>query len=74
MEKELEFLLYSTPQENVKIDVAIKDETIWLTQKAMAIDSSSICSLSEAEMSLPQQPLQSIHAFNTIIINRRAIV
>jgi len=36
MEKELKFLLYSTPQENVKIDVVIKDETIWLTQKAMA--------------------------------------
>jgi hypothetical protein len=37
MEKELKFLLYSTPQENVKIDVVIKDETVWLTQKAMAI-------------------------------------
>jgi hypothetical protein len=37
MEKELKFLLYSTPQENVKIDVVIKDETIWLTQKAMAM-------------------------------------
>jgi len=36
MEKEFKFLLYSTPQENVKIDVAVKDETIWLTQKAMA--------------------------------------
>jgi len=36
MEKELKFLLYSTPQENVKIDVVVKDETIWLTQKAMA--------------------------------------
>ncbi|GBU25692.1 hypothetical protein R83H12_02347 [Fibrobacteria bacterium R8-3-H12] len=37
MEKELKFLLYNTPQENVKIDVAVKDETIWLTQKAMAM-------------------------------------
>jgi hypothetical protein len=37
MEKELKFLLYSTPQENVKVDVVIKDETIWLTQKAMAM-------------------------------------
>jgi hypothetical protein len=36
MENELKFLLYSTPQEDVKIDVAVKDETIWLTQKAMA--------------------------------------
>ncbi|MDR2692732.1 MAG: hypothetical protein LBB74_00760 [Chitinispirillales bacterium] len=36
MEKELKFLLYATPQENVTIDVALKDETVWLTQKAMA--------------------------------------
>ena len=36
MEKELQFLIYSTPQENVKVDVVVKDETIWLTQKAMS--------------------------------------
>lgn len=28
--------MYSTPQEEVKINVVVKDETIWLTQKAMA--------------------------------------
>lgn len=36
MNKELQFLLYNTPNENIKIDVVVKDETIWLTQKAMA--------------------------------------
>jgi len=36
MTNELKFLIYSTPQENVKINVVVKDETIWLTQKAMA--------------------------------------
>ena len=36
MNKELQFLIYSTPKERVKIDVVIKDETIWLTQRAMA--------------------------------------
>lgn len=36
MNREFKFLIYSTPQENVKIDVVVKDETIWLTQKAMA--------------------------------------
>jgi hypothetical protein len=36
MNKELQFLLYSTPHLNEKIRVVIKDETIWLTQKAMA--------------------------------------
>ena len=37
MEKELSFLIYNTPKENVKVDVVVKDETIWLTQKAMSI-------------------------------------
>ncbi|MDR2146508.1 MAG: cell filamentation protein Fic, partial [Tannerella sp.] len=36
MNRELQFLIYNTPTENVKIDVVVKDETIWLTQKAMA--------------------------------------
>jgi len=37
MKSELQFLMYNTPQENVKVDVVVKDETIWLTQKAMAM-------------------------------------
>jgi hypothetical protein len=36
MPPEINFLIYNTPQENIKIDVVVKDETIWLTQKAMA--------------------------------------
>ncbi|MDR2823708.1 MAG: virulence RhuM family protein, partial [Prevotellaceae bacterium] len=36
MNKQLQFLIYNTPQENVKVDVVVKDETLWLTQKAMA--------------------------------------
>lgn len=36
MNKEIQFILYSTPQENVKIEAVVKDETLWLTQKAMS--------------------------------------
>ncbi len=36
MDKELEFLIYKTPEEDVAVSAVIKDETIWLTQKAMA--------------------------------------
>lgn len=36
MEKELQFLVYSTPDNNITVNAVIKDETIWLTQKAMA--------------------------------------
>ena len=37
MNKEIQFLIYNTPQEDVKIGVVVKDETLWLTQKAMAM-------------------------------------
>ncbi len=36
MEKELQFIIYNTPDSDVSIDATIKDESIWLTQKAMA--------------------------------------
>ena len=36
MSKELEFLLYTLPEENGNIQVIVKDETLWCTQKAMA--------------------------------------
>lgn len=36
MTNELQFLLYSTPDEHVSVQAIIKDETLWLTQKSMA--------------------------------------
>lgn len=36
MDNEVQFLIYSTAQEEVKVNVLIKDETIWLTQKSIA--------------------------------------
>lgn len=46
MDKEFKFLLYKAEQEDVSVDALVKDETIWLTQKAMAelfdIDKSGI--------------------------------
>jgi hypothetical protein len=33
---EIQFILYQLPEEEVKVQVVIKDETIWATQKAMA--------------------------------------
>lgn len=36
MSKELQFLIYKTPEENVSVNAVTKNETIWLTQKAMA--------------------------------------
>ena len=32
----LQFIVYSTPEEDIRINAAVKDETIWLTQKGMA--------------------------------------
>ena len=36
MNKELQFLIYNTPREDIKVNVVMRDETIWLTQRAMA--------------------------------------
>jgi len=35
--KQNSFILYSTPEGEVKLNVLLQDETIWLTQKAMGI-------------------------------------
>ena len=44
--KEIQFLLYSLPDENGRVQVVVKDENIWCTQKAMAelfgVDKSGI--------------------------------
>lgn len=46
MENDFNFLVYQTAQENVSVNALVKNETIWLTQKAMAelfdVDKSSI--------------------------------
>ena len=46
MNQEFEFLMYRTADEDITVNAVIKDETIWLTQNAMAelfsVDKSSI--------------------------------
>ncbi|KAF2082587.1 virulence RhuM family protein [Flavobacterium sharifuzzamanii] len=34
--KETKFIIYSQPSGNVRVDVFVQDETVWLTQKAMS--------------------------------------
>lgn len=36
MSNEIQFLLYNMPNADGKVQVVIKDETLWCTQKAMA--------------------------------------
>ena len=36
MNENQQFLLYTAPDGSVKVDVYFKDETVWLTQKALA--------------------------------------
>lgn len=36
MNNELKYLIYNTPEGYVSVSAVVKDETIWLTQKAMA--------------------------------------
>lgn len=46
MQENFPFLMYHSMDENVSVNALIKDETIWLTQKAMAelfeVDKSTI--------------------------------
>ena len=46
MPKDIAFILYNTPEYSEKVQVVIKDETLWMTQKAMSelfgVDKSSI--------------------------------
>jgi len=35
IQKQMQFLIYSTPDEDIKVSALIKDVSIWLTQKAM---------------------------------------
>lgn len=36
MSNEIQYTLYSIDSEDIKVKVAIKDETIWVTQRGMA--------------------------------------
>ena len=36
MVKDIAFILYNTPDYSEKVQVVIKDETLWMTQKAMS--------------------------------------
>jgi len=36
MNKEMQFLIYQTPTENIKVKAIVKDETVWLSQRGMA--------------------------------------
>lgn len=46
MNNEFQFLIYQSAEEDVSVNAVVKDETIWLTQKAMAelfdVDKSTI--------------------------------
>ena len=36
MAKDIAFILYNTPDYSEKVQVVVKDETLWMTQKAMS--------------------------------------
>ena len=38
MHEDQQFLLYTAPDGEVKVDVCFKDETVWLTQKAAGLN------------------------------------
>ena len=55
LQKQLQFLIYDTPDEDVKVKAIVKDETLWLTQKTMA-------ELFDTERSVITKHLQNVYA------------
>ena len=49
-----EFVFYVSPEGSIKVDVLIKDETVWLTQKKMS-------DLFNVEVSTVSEHLQNIY-------------
>jgi hypothetical protein len=62
MNNEIQFILYHLPDEEGKVQVVIKDETIWATQKAMAqlfgVDKSGISKMENCGKKRRLQKLQ----------------
>ena len=50
MKRQLQFLIYRSAGEDISVDAVIRDESIWLTQKAMS------------ELFEVQTPAVSVHA------------
>ena len=50
MKRQLQFLIYRSAWEDISVDAVIRDESIWLTQKAMS------------ELFEVQTPAVSVHA------------
>ena len=55
IDRELEMILYSTPESDVTVSAIIEEETLWLSQNAMAelFDSSKQLSAITCPMSFP---------------------
>ncbi|MEG0897328.1 MAG: virulence RhuM family protein [Ruthenibacterium sp.] len=62
MNNELQFLIYNTPEENVSVNAIAKDETIWLTQKAMA-------QLFDVEVPAISKHLANIYAEGELVLD-----
>ncbi|MDR3271902.1 MAG: cell filamentation protein Fic, partial [Flavobacteriaceae bacterium] len=55
-----EILIYETPNGNIKIDVRLEDETVWLTQDQMSI-------LFNKSKSTINEHIKNIYAENELI-------
>ena len=57
--KQMEMVLYRTEDDNVTVSALIKDETIWLTQKAMAEFLNPVNWMRKWLLQKLQQPLST---------------
>lgn len=64
MLQDIRFILYNFPEEEGKVQVIIRDETLWCTQKAMAqlfgVDRTVISKYIIRKSKFPQNPKRSV--------------
>ena len=74
MSNEIQFLLYTMPEAECKVQVVIKEETLWCTQKAMAqlfgIDKSGISRHISNIYKTGELQQDTTVAKNTTVVNR----
>jgi len=68
---EIQFILYQLPDEEGRVQVVIKDETIWATQKAMAqLFGVGVPAISMVLLKVKHRrmkPLQFVTSWNIIV-------
>ena len=74
MLQEIQFILYNLPEKEGKVQVIIRDETLWCTQKAMAQLSYSRIQYVQNLHILPRMARYITHNFIILMLLSRLVI